>query len=143
MIHCFDEAACDDSTAPRPMIQILEAQMVALVRAHFFQKVAAFVCDQSSIPAYRKIARDTEIREALWIPHWPQLSVEPEHDAALFMCFLLACAMLEIDTVRAARVARQSADPEMSMKTFLSERGLLRFSVFELPELMAPDASSR
>lgn len=123
------------------MIQLSEGQMAALIRAHFFQKVADFICEQSAIPAYRELARDASLRNALWTPHWPQLRTEPEHDAALFMCFLLACEMLEIDTARAARAARQTADPELSMKTFLSERGLLRFSAFELPELTSHDAS--
>lgn len=117
--------------------------MVALIRAHFFQKVVDFICEQSSIPEYIKLARDAKLREALWGPHWPRLRTEPEHDAALFMCFLLACSMLEIDTARAANAARQTADPELSMKTFLSERGLLRFSAFELPELTSPAASLR
>ena len=119
------------------MIHIGEDQMAALVRAHFFQKVVAFIAEQSSIPGYRAIALDRELREGLWLPHWPRLRDEPEHDAALFMCFLLACSMSDIDTERAANVARQTADPEMSMKTFLAERGLLRFSAFELPELTA------
>ena len=53
--------------------------------------------------------------------------------AFMFMCFLLpascwpagllACALLDIDTARAACPARNNADPEMSMKAFLSERG--------------------
>ena len=121
------------------MIQISEGQMADLVRLHFFQKVAAFIGEQSALPAYREIARDAARREALWAPHWPRLSAEPEHDAALFMCFLLACSLLGIDPARAASAARRTADPEMSMKTFLAERGLLRFSAFELPQLTAHD----
>ncbi len=115
------------------MIQISEGQMATLVRAHFFQKVVEFINEQSAIPAYRAISLDRGRREALWAPHWERLSTEPEHDAAVFMCFLLACAMLDIDTERAARAARQTADPELAMKTFLSERGLLRFSASSCP----------
>ena len=78
----------------------------------------------------------------MWAPHWPALCGQPEHDAALFMCFLLACEMLDSDIARAAHAARATADPEMSMKTFLSERGLLRFSAFELSELTAREAQA-
>jgi hypothetical protein len=125
------------------MIRISEFQYAELTREHFFQKVAAFVREQSSIPAYRECASDRDRRDALWRPHWARLSVQPEHDAALFMCFLLACSMLEIDTERAAHAALHAADPEMSMKLFLSERGLLRFSAFELPELTVPSAKGQ
>jgi hypothetical protein len=56
------------------------------------------------------------------------------------MCFVLACATLGIDSARAAEAVRQTSQPETSMKLFLSERGLLRFSAFDVPDLTRPGA---
>jgi hypothetical protein len=116
-------------------------QMSALIQVHFFGRVAAFVCEQTTDPAYRAAALDRPARTALWLPHWPTLRQASEHDAALFMCFLLACATLQIDVDRAAAAVRHTARPEHSMKLFLSERGLLRYSAFEVPDLTRPGAA--
>jgi hypothetical protein len=115
------------------------AQMSAITQAHFFSRVAEFIRDQTPVPAYRQAALDTPLRTALWAPHWPTLRDASEHDAALFMCFLLGCAALGIDVMRAAEAVRQSSHPGHSMKLFLSERGLLRFSAFDVPALCRPD----
>ena len=117
-------------------------QMAALIRAHFFGRVAAFICDQTTDPAYRAAALDDARRTALWSQHWPALRQSSEHDAALFMCFLLACATLGVDATRAGEAVRQTSDPETSMKLFLSERGLLRFSAFDVPDLTRPGAGA-
>ncbi|MEP6503518.1 MAG: hypothetical protein ABJD97_09320 [Betaproteobacteria bacterium] len=122
------------------MIHIASAQMAAITQAHFFARVAEFVCEQTTVAAYRGAALDLALRTALWTPHWPTLRQATEHDAALFMCFLLACHVLGIDVGRAATAVRQTSQPEMSMKLFLSERGLLRFSAFDVPELTRPGA---
>ena len=42
----------------------------------------------------------------------------------------------------AAEAVRQSSQPEMSMKLFLSERGLMRFSAFDVPDLTRPGAEA-
>ena len=118
------------------------AQMAAITQAHFFQRVAAFVHDQTTSPAFRAAALDSGRRNALWTPHWPRLRHATEHDAALFMCFLLGCAALGVDATRATEAVRQSSQPEMSMKLFLSERGLLRFSAFDVPDLTRPGAEA-
>ena len=117
------------------MLQFDAAQMAAVTQAQFFNRVAEFILDQSPIPAFRDAALDKPLRATLWAPHWPALRDATEHDAALFMCFLLACATLRIDVARAAAAVREATQPEMSMKLFLSERGLLRFSAFDLPHL--------
>jgi hypothetical protein len=122
------------------MIHIASAQMAAITQAHFFSRVAEFVCEQTTVGAYRDAALDQTLRAALWTPHWPTLRQATEHDAALFMCFLLACHVLGIDVGRAAAAVRQASQPEMSMKLFLCERGLLRFSAFDVPELTRPSA---
>lgn len=123
------------------MLHVDSAQMAAITQAHFFDRVAAFVCDQTTVAAYRAAALDQQQRRALWAPHWPTLRHATEHDAALFMCFLLACATLGIDVARAATAVRQASQPEQSMKLFLAERGLLRFSAFDVPELTRPGAA--
>ena len=122
------------------MLQFDTAQMAVVNQAQFFHRVAAFVCEQTPIAAYRDAALDKRLRNGLWAPHWPALREATERDAALFMCFLLACATLRIDVARAAAAVRQATQPELSMKLFLSERGLLRFSSFDLPHLAKPDA---
>ncbi len=123
------------------MLHFDTAQMAAITQAHFFSRVAEFIRDQTPIPAYRQAALDTALRTSVWAPHWPTLRDATEHDAALFMCFLLACATLGIDVARAAAAVRQSTQPEQSMKLFLAERGLLRFSAFDVPDLTRPGAS--
>ena len=112
------------------MLHFDTAQMAAITQAHFFSRVAEFVRDQTTVAAYRQAALDTTLRNA------------SEHDAALFMCFLLACATLGVDSTRAAAAVRQTSQPEMSMKLFLSERGLLRFSAFDVPDLTRPGAAA-
>ncbi len=124
------------------MLHFDTAQMAAITQAHFFSRVAEFIRDQTSVAAYRHAALDAPLRAALWAPHWPTLRDVSEHDAALFMCFLLACAMLGVDANRAAEAVRQSPQPETSMKLFLSERGLLRFSAFDVPALTRPGATA-
>ena len=107
------------------------AQVAALDQANFFARVADFVCAHSPVPAYREAARDKPLREALWAPHWTALRDSSERDAALFMCFLLACATLHIDVTRAAAAIRVSTDPSQSMQQFLAERGLLPAPAFD------------
>jgi hypothetical protein len=124
------------------MMHFDTAQMSAITQAHFFSRVAEFVRDQTSVAAYRQAAQDTALRTSLWAPHWPALREASEHDAALFMCFLLACHTLGVDSARAAEAVRQSSKPETSMKLFLSERGLLRFSAFDVPHLTRPGAAA-
>ena len=125
-----------------PMLHFDTAQMAAITQAHFFSRVAQFIRDQTGVAAYRQAALDTMLRTALWAPHWPALRDASEHDAALFMCFLLACATLGVDADRATQAVRQSPQPETSMKLFLSERGLLRFSAFDVPDLTRPGAAA-
>jgi hypothetical protein len=123
------------------MHHVDSAQMAAITQRHFFDRVAAFVCDQTPVGAYRAAALDQPRRHALWAPHWPALRHATEHDAALFMCFLLACATVGIDVARAAAAVRQSTHAEQRMKLFLAERGLLRFSAFDVPGLTRPGAA--
>ena len=122
------------------MMHFDTAQMAAITQAHFFSRVAEFVRHQTTVDAFRQAALDTRLRTELWVPHWPTLRDATEHDAALFMCFLLACHTLGVDSARAAEAVRQSSQPETSMKLFLSERGLLRFSAFDVPDLTRPGA---
>jgi UDP-N-acetylmuramyl pentapeptide synthase len=124
------------------MLHFDTAQMAAITQAHFFSRVAEFIRNQTTVGAYREAASDTTLRTALWAPHWSTLRSASEHDAALFMCFLLACATLGLDATRAAEAVRQSSQPETRMKLFLSERGLLRFSAFDVPELTHPCAAA-
>ena len=123
------------------MMHFDTAQMAAITQAHFFSRVAQFIRDQTTVPAFRQAALDTTLRTELWAPHWPTLRDASEHDAALFMSFLLACHTLGVDSSRAAEAVRQSSQPETSMKLFLSERGLLRFSAFDVPHLTRPGAA--
>jgi hypothetical protein len=125
-----------------PMLHFDTAQMAAITQAHFFSRVAEFIREQTGVAAYRHAAMDVPLRTALWAPHWPTLRDASEHDAALFMCFVLACATLGVDANRAADAVRQSSQPETSMKLFLSERGLLRFSAFDVPDLTRPGATA-
>ena len=90
------------------MLHFDTAQMSAITQAHFFSRVAEFIRDQTTVPSYRQAAQDTTLRTALWAPHWPTLRDASEHDAALFMCFLLACATLGVDATRAAFVVDQN-----------------------------------
>jgi hypothetical protein len=120
------------------MLHFDTAHMAAITQARLFSRVAEFIRDQTTVLAYRQAALDTTLRTQLWAPHGPTLRDATEHDAALFMCFLLACGTLGVDANRAAEAVRQSSQPETSMKLFLSERGLLRFSAFDVPHPISP-----
>ena len=133
-------AATASTPLPHPMMHFDTAQMAAITQAHIFSRVAEFIRDQTPVAAYRQAALDTRLRTELWAPHWHTLRDTSEHDAALFMCFLLACHTLGIDAQRAAQAVRQSSQPEASMKLFLSERGLLRLSAFDVPHPARPGA---
>jgi hypothetical protein len=123
------------------MMRMGGQQMAAMARERFFARVSAFILEQSTHTAYRTLAADARRRRLLWEPEWPALAGQPERDAAMFLCFVLACAVLGIDLAHGSRVARGAPDLGFSMRTFLCEHGLLRFSAFDVPELTRPQAS--
>lgn len=103
----------------------------ASAQSHLFDRAVAFVLARTTVPALRHAALDKPLRVRLWAPHWALLRDASEHDALLFMCFLLACAALRIDVARAVDAIRASTRPGPSMKQFLAERGLLQESAFD------------
>jgi hypothetical protein len=103
----------------------------AIAQSRLFHRVAGFVVERTTVAALREAALDKPLRTLLWSPHWTLLRAASEHDAALFMCFLLACAALRIDVARAVEAIRASTRPGRSMKQFLAERGLLAESAFD------------
>ncbi len=129
------------SRADMPLSYDTHHRTPTQLRADFFARIADFVCAHTPVTDYRESALDKSLRNALWAPHWLTLAESSEHDAALFMCFLLACAMLRIDVPRAATAIRRTTDPGASMKQFLAERGLLDPATFELLGRTAPAAA--
>jgi hypothetical protein len=123
-------------------MRIQAHQMASLARAQFFERVAAFIREQSTHEAFRAAALDAGLRESLWKPHWERLSKEPEAAAALFLCFVLGCTALGADPKRGAALALQAREPALSMKSFLANNGLLRFSAFDVPDLTRPGAQA-
>jgi hypothetical protein len=119
----------------RNVTRIDADQMAYLTREHFFTRVASFILEQSPQADFRALASDRSRRNALWLDEWSWLATEPAQMAAMFMCFVLACAALGLDPQRGVALARGASDPAFSIKTFLSERGLMRFSAFDTPEL--------
>ncbi|MBC7666572.1 MAG: hypothetical protein H7276_22750 [Caulobacter sp.] len=106
-----------------------------MTREYFFARVASFIVDQSPHAGYRALASDPSRRSELWLSDWVWLATESEQIAAMFMWFVLGCAALGLDPQHGVALARQAPDPGFSIKTFLSERGLVRFSAFDTPEL--------
>ncbi len=121
-------------------MHINSLQMKALTQAYFFDRVAAFIRQQTTHDGYRDAVSDVPARNALWAQYWPGLADEPEALAAMYLCFVLACRTLGFDPQQGVVIARRSDDPAFSLKTFLSTRGLLRFSAFDVPELLQEDA---
>jgi hypothetical protein len=113
------------------VIRINAAQMAVMTRESFFGRVSAFILEQSAHPAYRATAADAALRRSLWLAEWPRLAMLPEREAAMFLCFLLACVALGLDVERGAAMARGAPDPVHSLQTFLSERGLIEASAFD------------
>lgn len=120
------------------MIQITERQMASITRNYFFGRVSAFILEQSTQEMFRAVAANTALREDVWLMEWDWLKNEPERLAAMYLCFLLACRALDLDSRRGLLIARGARDPAFSIKTFLSKHGLLRFSAFDVPELTRP-----
>lgn len=121
-------------------MQIDTLQMKAMTRDYFFGRVATFIRQQTTHDGYTRAVSDAAARDALWARHWPALSGEPEAMAAMYLCFVLACDALGLDPGQGLAIARSAQDPAFSLKTFFSTRGLLRFSAFDVPELMQEDA---
>ncbi len=117
-------------------MQIDALQMKALTRDYFFGRVATFIRQQTVHDGYRKAVSDVLARNALWAHHWPALADESESMAAMYLCFVLACRTLGLDPEQGVAIARSAHDPAFSFKTFFATRGLLRFSAFDVPELM-------
>jgi len=115
------------------MIELDTTQRAALEKSRFFARVAEFVRARSPVQAFREATFDKPLLDRLWSPHWPRLRESSPHDAAVFMAFLLACATLRMDVVRAIDAISQSLHPDRSMKLFLSERGLLGEGAFDDP----------
>ena len=109
--------------------------MAHMTREYFFTRVASFIVEQSPHASYRALASDPSRRSAVWLAEWEWLAGESEQVAAIFMCFVLACVALGLDPQHGIALARHAPDPAFSIKTFLSERGLVRFSAFDTPEL--------
>jgi hypothetical protein len=118
------------------LLELDAALHASQAQAERYARVADFICERSPLAALREAAQDKPMRAALWAPHWARLQDMEENMATLFMCFLLACALLRIDIPRATAAVRQSTRPELSMKLFLAERGLMQFSAEELPALV-------
>jgi hypothetical protein len=121
-------------------MQIDALQMKALTRDYFFGRVATFIRQQTTHEGYRKAVSDAEARNALWAHHWPSLSEASESMAAMYLCFVLACRTLGLDPEKGVAIARSAQDPAFSFKSFFETHGLLRFSAFDVPELMREDA---
>ena len=121
-------------------MQIDALQMKLLTRQHFFGRVVTFIHQQTTHDGYRHAAADVHARNELWAHFWPELADEPEALAAMYLCFVLACRTLGLDTEQGVAIARSAQDPVFSLKTFFSTHRLLRFSAFDVPELMQEDA---
>ena len=121
-------------------MQIDARQMKALTRDYFFGRVATFILQQTTHDGFRDAVSDVPTRNALWVEHWPAFAGEPEALAAMYLCFVLACRTLGLDPEQGLAIARSAHDPAFSLKTFFSTRGLLRFSAFDVPELMREGA---
>ena len=106
-----------------------------LARLCFFQRVRAFIREQSHHCAFVARAQGPEPSEALWAPLWPALQAQGAHDAAVGLAFALACDALGLSPTQALAPIGAPADPPLAMKLFLARRGLLRFSAFDCPEL--------
>lgn len=117
---------------PEPMSLPDPPMHDTIAQSRLFDRAARFVVDHTTVAALRDAALDKPLRRLLWSPHWTLLRAASEHDAVLFMCFLLACAALRVDVARAVEAIRASTRPGRSMKQFLAERGLLAETAFDL-----------
>jgi hypothetical protein len=121
-------------------MKIDACQIEALTREHFFGRVATFILQQTTHVEYRCAVSNVPARDELWGHYWPQFVAEPEALAAMYLCFVLACRALGLDPGEGVAIARSAEQPAFSLKTFLATHGLLRFSAFDVPELMREDA---
>jgi len=117
------------------MLQFDAAQAREITRLCFFQRVRAFIREQSRHPAFVARAQGPAPGDALWAPLWPALQAQGAHDAAVGLAFALACDALGLSPAQALAPIGAPADPPLAMKLFLARRGLLRFSAFDCPEL--------
>lgn len=115
------------------MLSFESPQFEEIALASFEQRVRSWVQAQALHPGLRQLAAQGPRVTRLWAPQRHRLSDCTEHDAAVLLSFVLACELEGIVAAQGVAQALVQPQPEMAMKRFLSERGYLRFSDFDLP----------
>lgn len=116
----------------------------------FLRRLHDFLLHAARSQAFRKVLSDASGTRSFWQPLWPQAQSMTEHDAALFLCFMLVACKVEgwssADALAATFAlpddipTEASGLPEIRLKQFLAEHGHLRFSAFDFPEFAAGHA---
>lgn len=121
------------------MLVLRTAQIDAMSRFHFLARLERFLQVHARSPLLKQALADRGSTYALWNRFWPRVACVSEHDAALFLSFMLVCQAEGLDLKQAAALgAARDASAELGMKRVLSERGHLRFSDFDFSEQAAP-----
>jgi len=113
------------------MLTISLDQMQKLDQSVFFGRIKRFIFEQTDSASLRKALGEPGWMESVCGPHWPDLEKTNEHDAALVLTFLMACATEDISAKRAIQSVVERPNSELIMKKFLSDRGFMRFSDFD------------
>ncbi|MEA3642487.1 MAG: hypothetical protein VBE63_21450 [Lamprobacter sp.] len=115
------------------MLKFSAAQMSHLTRTSFFERLYRFIEDNALREDWKTWMRDHRHLEQIWNPVWPAAQEHTEHDCALFL-ILLAIRSFESDPVdNPHALLIQVASSEVSLKSYIADRGYLAFSAFDYP----------
>ena len=105
--------------------------MKKLSKLVFFGRVKQFIFDQSNSLSLRQALSVPGWMESVCDSYWSHIELLNEHDAALMLTFILACTIEDLSANRVIQSVVQQPNSELIMKSFLSDRGFMRFSDFD------------
>jgi hypothetical protein len=126
------------------MISLNGEQIYFINCQAFLGRLQVFLANRGKSATLRRLASDRAMALTFWTGYCTGLKGVTEHDAAVFLTFMLACKAEGVDLERALATVSSlsSEDAELGMKRFLEDRGHLRFSDFDFSDEATPDPVS-
>lgn len=115
------------------MLTFDQQQHDELLLTAFERRVGRFVAERALSPALKDLAARHATVAALCRDQRFRTARLSEHDAAVLLTYALACHADGADPDEGIERAQARPQPVTAMKVFLSQRGHLRFSDFDLP----------
>ncbi len=115
------------------MLTFDQQQHDELLLTTFERRVGRFVAQRALSPALQALAARSATVADLCREQRFRTARLTEHDAAVLLTYALACRADGVDPERGIERAQAQPQPTTAMKIFLSQRGHVRFTDFDLP----------